>query len=235
MAKLKAKLNKDDFSKLDKSLQEFYVASGDDYVLDAEGVEDVTGLKSKITELLKDTKNKGDLLKQFEGLDAEAARKALEEMEKIEEQKLADKGEYENLLAKHKTESEKKFNAATEAHQKTLAGLKSEKLTNFLVKNGVLPDRAKYALSDVESLLDLEEKDDGFHLKSKDGSELDQLVGNLKTTSGFLFAASGTSGTGGTGGDGDGGDSKQMTRTAFDAMSHQEQAEFSISGGSLTD
>ncbi len=242
MAKLKAKLSKTDFDTLDDLHKGFYVASGTDqmdYVLDAEGVEDVTGLKNKIAELLKDGKSKGDLLKAFEGLDAEAAKKALSEMEKIEEKKLAEKGKYDELLTKHKTEFETKLAAAATARETTLAGLKREKLENFLVKNGVLPDRAKYALADVESLIDLAEGEKGFELKVKDGTglvgELDGLMATLKSGSAFLFAASGTSGSGASGSEGGGAAAKQMTRAAFDALAPGEQSTFSISGGSLSD
>ena len=239
MAKFKYKITKDEFEKLEDSSKENYVASGDDYVLDAEGVEDVTGLKNKINELLKDAKNKSDLLKTFEGLDAEAAKKALTEMEKIEEKKLAEKGKYDELLTKHKTDFDTKLTAATEAHQKTLAGLKREKLENFLVKNGVLADRAKYALADVESMIDLAEGEKGFQLKVKDGTgdakELETVITTLKTGSSFLFAASGASGSGASGSDASGGAAKQMSRAAFDALAPGEQSAFSIGGGQLSD
>lgn len=235
MAKLKAKINKGDFAALSESLQELYVLSGEDYILDAEGVEDVTGLKNKVAELLKDTKAKSDMLKSFEGLDAENAKKALEEMAKIEDKKLADRGKYDELLAKQTNDFNTKYAAATEAHNKTLAGLKREKVLNFLTANGVIADRAHYALSDIDSIIDLAEGENGFELKTKDGSELDSVVGNLKTKSGFLFSASGASGTGGSGSSVSGGDSKQMTRAQFDALDHGEQANFSIGGGTLTD
>lgn len=238
MPKLKAKMSKADFDALDESLKEYYVASGDDYVLDAEGVEDVTGLKNKIAELLKAGKDKTELLKAFEGLDPEAAKKALEEMAKIEEKKLADKGKYDELLGKQKTEFETKLAEATKARETTLAGLKAEKLTNFLVKNGILADRAKYALGDVAELIELTEGDAGFQLKLKNGtgdaSELDKVISDLKTNSGFLFAASGASGSGATGSETKDG-AKSMTRTAFDALSPQEQSAFSIGGGSIAD
>lgn len=241
MAKLKAKVSKTDFEALDASLKGFYVAdAAGDYVLDAEGVEDVSGLKNKIAELLKDTKNKGDLLKQFEGLDAEAAKKALEEMASIEEKKLAAKGEYETLLTKHKTEFETKLAEATKSRDTTLANLKREKLTNFLVKNGVIAERAKYALADIESLVDLAEGDNGFELKVKDGTgdakELDGVISNLKTGSAFLFAASGASGSGASGSDASGsGAGKSMSRAEFDALPPSEQSSFSIGGGQLSD
>lgn len=235
MSKLKAKINKTDFDSLSESIQELYLVSGEDYILDAEGVEDVTGLKNKITELLKDGKSKAELLKAFEGLDPEAAKKALEEMTKFEEKKLADKGKYDELLGKHKTEFETKLAASAKAQETTIANLKREKLMNFLVQNGVIADRAKYALADVESLIDLAEGESGFELKSKDASELTSVIETLKTSSGFLFSPSGASGSGASGSDTSGGTAKQLTRTSFDALSPQQQSEFSISGGAITD
>ena len=239
MAKLKAKLSKTDFDALASELKDFYTATGDDYILDAEGVEDVTGLKNKIAELLKDGKSKSDLLKNFEGLDADAAKKALAEMATIEEKKLADKGKYDELLTKYKTDFETKLHDATKSREATLSAMKREKLENYLVKNGVLPDRAKYALADTDSLIDLVESENGFSLKLRDGTgdakELDGVIENLKTGSAFLFAPSGASGTGGSGSGGSGGESKTMSRTAFDSLSPQQQSEFSIGGGSLSE
>ena len=160
-------------------------------------------------------------------------------MEKIEEKKLAEKGKYEELLTKHKTDFDTKLAEATKAREATFANLKREKLENFLVKNGVLADRAKYALADVDSLIDLAEDEKGFQLKLKDGTgdakELENVISSLKTNSGFLFAASGASGSGGSGSDGSGGQSKTMTRTAFDALAPGEQSAFSIGGGSITE
>ena len=97
MAKFKYKLSKSEFEKLEASEKENYVASGDDYVLDAEGVEDVSGLKNKIAELLKDTKNKGDLLKTFEGLDPEAAKKLFPKWKKSKKRNLPRKANTKNF------------------------------------------------------------------------------------------------------------------------------------------
>ena len=203
MAKLKASMSSGDFETLDESLKSFYIKSGDAYILDAEGVEDVGGLKAKRDELLKELKSKGDLLKQFEGLDAEQAKKALAEMSKLEEKKLADKGKYDELLEKYKSDYDKQLSDAKSEKEQLFSNLKRERLTNFLIEKGVLPDRAKFALVELGEKIDLASDENGFSLKLKDGvgdaKELDAVVENLKTNSSFLFAASGASGSGASG------------------------------------
>lgn len=232
---LKKKLTKNEHSKLDAALQEFYVADGDDFVLDLEGGAD----DSATAELERQIAAQAKLLKTFEGLDPKAAKKALTDMKKLEQEKLASEGKYDELLAARQAEFEEQLSAATTARDTTIANLKREKLENFLVKNGVMADRAKYALADVDALIDLDEADGAFKLKAKNGTgadaELAKIVTDLKTTSGFLFAASGASGSGASGSDTSGGESKSVSRAQFDAMDASEQQKFSIDGGSITD
>lgn len=232
---LKRKLTKDEHSKLDASLQEFYAADGDDFVLDLDGDAD----DSATAELQKTIDAQAALLKAFKGLDPKAAKKALDDIRKFEQQKLADEGKYDELLAARQAEFDEQLLAATSARDTTIANLKREKLTNFLVANGVLPDRAKYALADVDSLLDLDETDGVFKLKAKNGtgadSELTKVITDLKASSAFLFAVSGASGSGASGSDASGAESKTMTRAAFDQLDPAQQSQFSIDGGSITD
>lgn len=232
---LKRKLTKDEHSKLDASIQELYDADGEDFVLDLDGDADDSAtaeLQSKIDAQTK-------LLKTFEGLDPKAAKKALADMKKLEREKLAAEGKYEELAKAQKEEYDAEILAATAARDSTLANLKREKINNFLVANGVLADRAKYALADVDALLDLEETDGNFKLKTKTGTgtdaELAKVAADLKASSGFLFAASGASGSGASGSDANAGESKSVSRAQFDQMDAGEQAKFSVGGGTITD
>ncbi|UHC82316.1 hypothetical protein LS633_00280 [Pseudomonas sp. NIBR-H-19] len=77
---MKYKIDKAAFDALEPSLQAFYKAQGDDYVLAIEGLpepqnEDVTGLKAKVAELLNEKKDEKLRREQAE----EAARVAAEE------------------------------------------------------------------------------------------------------------------------------------------------------------
>lgn len=102
MSKLKAVL--DTLDGLDEALQPLYTKGEDGrFYLDAEGVDDlpsVRGLKSKRDELLEAQRKLREQLKAFDGLDPEAARKALEELENREADKLRDKGAFDELRAK---------------------------------------------------------------------------------------------------------------------------------------
>lgn len=101
---LKAKLTADEFSGLAGPLQEFYKQAGDSYVLDAEGVEDVSGLKSALEKEREGRKALDkqikDLTKQFNGVDPEKARAAQAQLEKLEEQGLLDAGKLDAVIEK---------------------------------------------------------------------------------------------------------------------------------------
>lgn len=72
------------------------------------GGEDVAGLKAKVAELLGANKKFGEQLKAFEGLDPEAARKALKSAEESETERARKAGEFDKLqlqlVDKHKGE-----------------------------------------------------------------------------------------------------------------------------------
>jgi len=232
---LKRKLTKAEFDKLDASIQELYAADGDSFVLDLDGEAD----DSATAALQQQIDAQAKLLKTFEGLDPKAAKEALKNLKKLETDKLAAEGKYDELLAAKEQEFNEQLTAATTARDTTLANLKREKVMNFLTQNGVLPDRAKYALTDVDALLDLDETDGAFKLKAKNGTgadtELTKIATDLQKSSAFLFAASGASGSGASGSEASGGESKTMSRASFDALGADEKAKFSIDGGSIAD
>jgi hypothetical protein len=72
---LKAILTADEFSALPETLQEHYVQHGDGYQLDAEGVEDVTGLKSAL-----EKQKEAARLAKSQGGDAAKRLEAMEEL-----------------------------------------------------------------------------------------------------------------------------------------------------------
>lgn len=145
MSKLKAVL--DSLDGLDEARAELYT-QGDDgrYYLDAEGVDDlpdVQGLKKKRDELLEAQRKLREQLKAFDGLDPEAARQALEELEAREADKLKDKGEFDKLRekieAKH-SEEVAKIRAEVEKRDGFIERLLIENaLSEAIEKAGVLP------------------------------------------------------------------------------------------------
>lgn len=195
-----AKITKDEYDALPDSVKSIFVETEGGYISQTEAD---AGLKEQNARLLDELKTNKNIVRQFEGLDAAEAKKALEEMKKVEDKKLADKGKFEELLKKIQDEADGKISAAQSDKDKILSDLKRERLTTFLVQKGVLPDRAKYALGDIDALTELVAENDGFALKLKDGigdaKEMDGVIQGLKTTSPFLFAAQNASGSGASG------------------------------------
>lgn len=238
MATLKTRIAQGDHEKLDDSLKSLYIPDGDGYKLDAD-YEDVTGLKAKRDELLKELTDAKRQMKAFDGLDAEAARKALETAMAAEDEKLKAAGEFERLQAlkdeRHKADLEK----ATTETQKILANLKREKLANALTEKGVLPDRVKYLIGELDGQLELASTDNGFSLKKiggiGDAAEFDGIIESVKTNSPFFFAADGASGSGASGSDGKGSGGKTMAHAQWQALTPKDQAAFIKAGGKPVD
>lgn len=101
---LKARLTADEHKALAEGLRGFYREEGGAFLLDAEGVEDVSGLKrtleDKKADVVKLRAKIEELQKQFDGLDPEKARTALAELDKLRDKQLMDEGKVEELITK---------------------------------------------------------------------------------------------------------------------------------------
>ena len=224
-------ISKAEFDALPDSLKGKFTADGDKYSL----VEDVEGLKRKNAELLAEKKRIADenaALAKFKA-EYEASKSADEETKQREAGQFA---ELEKKLrarnAELETEKANEVNAIVQL-------LKRERLTNELIAKGVLPDRAKYALADIENEIELERGESGFALKGRNGSgdagEFAKLIEGVKGKSPFFFAADTTAGSGASGSGNGGSSAKSMKRDAFLAMPPAEQSKFSLSGGTVED
>jgi hypothetical protein len=239
MAKLEITLSKEKYDSLSDELKNFYVPvqKGEGYEL--EGVASISRAleteKNRNEETI--SKAKQAALKEALGdIDPEAAKAAVAQLQQIETDKLTKKGEWdtlrEQLENRHKAELEK----VTAQHDSLLSTLKREKLTNVLTEKGVLPDRAKYLVHELDAQIELENSESGFSLKKKggigDAVEFDALIENVKVASPFFFAGQTQSGGGATGSGGNAGGGKTMPEAQFDSMSPREQAAYISSGGS---
>lgn len=244
---LKTKIAKGDFEALDESLKTLYVADGDNYKLDAD-YEDVTGLKNKANELLAEQKRLKEQMKAFDGLDPEAARAAIKAAQEAEDAKLEASGnieairkQYEEriiaLEAKHAAERD----TDRSEYDATLATLKHERLANILTEKGVLPDRVKYVVHDLNNETELIRGDNGFEVRKKggigDAPEFDAMIEGIKTRSPFFFAADNIAGSGASGSNSNNGSGggKTMPKAQWDALGVREQAAFIKSGGKPVD
>lgn len=129
------------------------------YVLDAEVVEDVSGLR---TALEKERGGRSELEKamnalkaQFDGLDPAKARDALEQIQKLQDKKLIDEGKLEELLA-HRTErlradhenQIKAFNKQLE-DGKGMSDRLTAQLSELLIDNAVRSAAGKLGVHDT--------------------------------------------------------------------------------------
>ena len=100
------------------------------------------GLIRKRDELLNEVKTAKGKLKEYEDLDPEAARKALEEAKKIEEKKLLDEGQIEELIKKRSELMVKEHEKAIQRFQAQLDTVAKERDTHFSKLSEVLVDTA---------------------------------------------------------------------------------------------
>lgn len=128
-------------------VREFYIASGDGFVLDAADADQlpaVQGLKSKRDELLQSLRATKDRLAEFDGLDAAEARRLKERAEKAVHDTSVERGEFdqvrERMIAAHKAETEK-IQAEQQRLRSVIRDLVVEdQLTRAIEGAGFLPE-----------------------------------------------------------------------------------------------
>lgn len=225
-------ITKEDFDKLPDSLKSKFIADGDGYTLVEEDVEGLKKSKATILEEKKALAAELAALKKFK--DEYEARNAEAETEAMKKA-----GQFEELEKKLRAALEQKDADYKAREEKLLSAIKRERLTNELTARGVLADRAKYALADIENEIDLEAGDNGFALKVRNGigdaNEFDTLIEGMKAKSPFFFAANGASGSGASGSGGAGAGSKTISREAFEQMPIIERGPWLASGGKVTE
>lgn len=116
-----------------EALREHYVERDGKYVLDAEGVEDTTGLKRALE---RERKAAQDLAAKYKGIDPEKYKAAVEKLEALEDKQLIDEGKVEELL-KVRTERmrqdyDQRLATVTQEHQSM-----TTKLSELLIDNGI--------------------------------------------------------------------------------------------------
>jgi hypothetical protein len=144
---LKATLTEDEYGALDPKIQELYKKSGDGYLLDAEGVEDVRGLKSTLEKLKAERKTLDGRIKELTDkwgdLDPEQARKALDELQKLADKKLMDEGKVEELLTQRLAARDKEHDRVVKNLEKKLEAelaartAATRRLEEALIDNGL--------------------------------------------------------------------------------------------------
>lgn len=204
---LKAKLTKDEFEQLAEAQRGLYKESGNDYLLDAEGVEDVTGLKSALDSERKARAEAEKGLKaereKFKDVDPEKYAAFLAAEETRETDELKSKGQIDELIEKGKAREKKlveDWQAKYDALQRELNDvLVDQRLRSAFEKAGVIPDRIDDAVMLTKPSVKLTDKREIQILK--DGTPLDASVETyakelLKEAKPWLYQASGAAGSG---------------------------------------
>jgi hypothetical protein len=196
------------------------------------------GLLKKRDELLKKAQTQQSMLSAYEGIDPKVARDALKKMQELEEKKMLDAGQIDDLV-NHKTERmrldlEGKVQnalaaqkAAEEEKNKLRKELQTTRLTNGIwnaaLNTGVVRKDAKdYILFKANQVWQFDEgqdpvarKPDGNLIFSKDGHSpisMEEWVMTLKETDPFCFETPTLSGTGMRPSTGTGGRPIKITR-----------------------
>lgn len=96
---LKRKITKEEYEKLADPLKTEYKAAGEDYVLDVEGIDDITNVESALRKTRDELKDVKDKLKAKDGVDPEKYAALVAKEEELEKKKLEQEGNYKALLA----------------------------------------------------------------------------------------------------------------------------------------
>jgi hypothetical protein len=209
--------------------QKLYRAAGDGYLLDAEGVEDVTGLKKVLEEVKADrVKLREEVQRirtQYADLDPEKAREALAELQKMHDKKLLDEGKVEELILARTERMRLDHENQVKARDRRLEEVESErkklssKLSEVLIdsaitaaasRNGVRATALEDVLLRGRRVWKLDENQgpkpyqaDGTVMIGKDGKSpltVEEWLGTLAQTAPHLFEVSSGSGTDSKGG-----------------------------------
>lgn len=247
---LKRKITKDEHAKLAKDLQSEYRADGDGFVLETEGDDDTSGLKSALAkeresnkEFKRQVKEWEEKMATFEGIDPTQVRELMAKFEGDDEMKLIKAGKLDEVFNKRteklRAELQKKLDAkdvAIKVEQERTARYQQRVLDNHLraaaTKAGIHANAVEDALLRGRTLFTLDENDNAIQLDEskhpkigKDGKTafgpLEWLEG-MKESAPHWFPAN-SSGSGAGGGKGNGVAGKTMLRADFEALGVTEK------------
>lgn len=173
-----------------------------------QAVRDAEAVLRKNQELLAENAKLKAVARQAEGFDFDRAKAAIEALERAEEEKLAKKGEFDKLLEQKQKAWEERISDVSGRYETLRANLKREKLANVLAEKGVLPDRSKFLVKELEAQIELHEDEKGLNLRKVggvgDAAEFDAIVEKVKAEYPFFFGASLAPGSGASGSSGNG-------------------------------
>lgn len=209
----------------------YYKQVGANYVLDVEGIDNITSVVSTMQAERTRANTLQSDLKKYDGVDVDRYRQLVSADQGQQLGKIVDKGQYdkavETINAQHKAEldaRDARLNAQAIDHSLTLA----------LSQAGVIPERLNDALQIARPLVGV--LDGAVGVLGADGKvdaalKLDKWTGEtFKKDRAFLFQPNGNGGSGaqnGTSGQGGQGEKQVKTRAEFNQLSPADKIAFS--------
>lgn len=225
------------------------------WVFEAETATETAGLKSALQREREAKSTLEKSLKGFEGLDPEKARKALEELQRAENEKLKAKGDWETREANLKTQLEeqfkKQYNPIEAENQKLKAAVEKHlKVATAMQALASRSDTPELVLPHILNHIAVVEENGEYVARVMQGGQV--RIGNAKGEpmtieqlietdflSNKMFAPAfkaATNGGGGAGPNTSGGHgNKSINRAAFDKMAPSDQMAHIKAGGAITD
>ena len=225
------KLDADTFSGLDEGVKSLYVEKDGSYQLDVTGlpeVEDVTGLKRKIDELMTEKKTASQKAKEAEQEAARVLREQAEKDNNFEALYKSSESEREKLLNDHKTLlnniTTEKVNSASMRIAGQMADKENAELLATFLKSRIGFIDGEQKILDTSGQPTVSSEADLIKEFTESGRYNALLRGNK-------------SGGGGADADNNGGGAteKTVSRSDFDLMGNYEKAQHVKSGGKVTD
>ena len=192
-------------------------------------------------------------LKVFEGLDPEAARKAIDTVSKLDQKTLVDAGKVDEVRNEITKVYDTKLADAKKANEKLEAELRTEKIGGSFARSKLIADKLAIPADMVEarfgSAFKIEDGKvvaygpDGNKVYSRvrpgdtaDFDEALELLIESYPNRDHILKGTGANGGGAQGGASGGGTgSKSINRAAFDALSPAQQSQHVKDGGKVTD
>jgi len=251
---LKANVSKAEFDALPDGIKEHYKEDGDSgYWLEAEGVEDVSGLKSALTKERENVSQLKQSLGKFKDVDPAKYQELLQAAEEDEKKKLASRGKWEalekQLIEKHNGElkgRDERLGSLSKEIERLL--IEAEGTSAIAAAKGSpvllmphLKARTKVFEEDGKFVAKVIDDKGNPRIGDAQGTPMTfaQLVEEMKSSEQFgrAFEASGAGGSGAPGGGGAAGrnGSKTVSRQQWFEMSPSQRTEHSKAGGQVTD
>lgn len=191
-------------------------------------------------------------LKEFDGLDVSAARKAMETLKNLDHKKLVDAGEVEKVKEEVSKALQPKIDEANARAEKLEQQLRDEKLGGSFARSKFIADKLAIPSDLVQarfgSAFKIEEGkvvayqgDSKIFSRTKPGDLADfdealEILIEAYPQRDHILKGTGASGGGASGGgNGGGAGSKSISRARFEAMSAEQRMAHTKAGGTITD